>query len=128
MRCGFEHHAINFARGADARLHHMAFELRDAYMQQACDPFGRRKILLLWGPVRYGPGHNIATYHRNPDGYLIELFYDMDRMVDEELGYFSRALVSRLVAAPEDLTGAARHLGRSLAPKRRTPLKMRGGT
>lgn len=89
MRCGFEHHAINFARGSDARLHHMAFELRDAsHMQQACDLLGRRKIPLLWGPVRHGPGHNIATYHRNPDGYLIELYYDMDRMADEELGYF----------------------------------------
>ena len=41
MRCGFEHHAINFARGTDARLHHMAFELRDAsHMQQACDLLG----------------------------------------------------------------------------------------
>lgn len=89
MRCGFEHHAINFARGADVRLHHMAFELRDAsHMQQACDLLGRRKIPLLWGPVRHGPGHNIATYHRNPDGYLIELFYDMDRMTDEALGYY----------------------------------------
>jgi catechol-2,3-dioxygenase len=89
MRCGFEHHAINFARGTDARLHHMAFELRDAsHMQQACDLLGRNTINLLWGPVRHGPGHNIALYHRSPDGYLIELFYDMDRMVDEELGYF----------------------------------------
>jgi catechol-2,3-dioxygenase len=89
MRCGFEHHAINFARGADARLHHIAFELRDAsHMQRACDLLGRNKIPLLWGPVRHGPGHNIATYHRNPDGYLVELFYDMDRMTDEDLGYF----------------------------------------
>lgn len=89
MRCGFDHHALNFARGNDVRLHHMAFELRDAsHMQQACDLLGRRKINLLWGPVRHGPGHNIATYHRNPDGYLVELFYDMDRMVDEELGYY----------------------------------------
>jgi len=89
LRCGFEHHALNFARGSDARLHHMAFELRDAsHMQQACDLLGRRKINLLWGPVRHGPGHNIASYHRNPDGYLIELFYDMDRMADEELGYY----------------------------------------
>jgi catechol-2,3-dioxygenase len=89
MRCGFEHHAINFARGTDARLHHIAFELRDAsHMQQACDLLGRRKIPLLWGPVRHGPGHNIAVYHRNPDGHLVELFYDMDRMTDEDLGYF----------------------------------------
>ncbi|HEY4986444.1 MAG TPA: VOC family protein [Bradyrhizobium sp.] len=89
MRCGFEHHALNFAPGSDGRLHHMAFELRDAsHMQQACDLLGRRGIELLWGPVRHGPGHNIAIYHRNPDGYLVEMFYDMDRMVDEDLGYF----------------------------------------
>src|SRR5256885_987826 len=89
MRCGFEHHSINFARGADGRLHHIAFELRDAaHMHQACDLLGRRKIALLWGPVRHGPGHNVAIYHRNPDGYLVELFFDLDRMVDEELGYF----------------------------------------
>jgi catechol 2,3-dioxygenase-like lactoylglutathione lyase family enzyme len=89
MRCGIDHHSLNFARGNEMRLHHMAFELRDAsHMQQACDLLGRRKFELLWGPVRHGPGHNIATYHRNSDGHLIELFYDMDRMVDEELGYF----------------------------------------
>ena len=88
MRCGFEHHSMNFARGVDCRLHHLAFELRDAsHMHQACDLLGRRGIPILWGPVRHGPGHNVAVYHRNPDGYLIELFYDMDLMVDEELGY-----------------------------------------
>ena len=89
MRCGFEHHSMNFARGVDGRLHHLAFELRDAsHMHQACDLLGRRGIPILWGPVRHGPGHNVAIYHRNPDGYLIELFYDMDLLVDEELGYF----------------------------------------
>jgi catechol-2,3-dioxygenase len=89
MRCGFEHHSMNFARGVDGRLHHLAFELRDAsHMHQACDLLGRRKIPILWGPVRHGPGHNVAVYHRSPDGCLIELFYDMDLMVDEELGYF----------------------------------------
>jgi catechol 2,3-dioxygenase-like lactoylglutathione lyase family enzyme len=89
MRCGFEHHVINFARGTEARLHHIAFELRDAsHMLGACDLLGRNKVPLLWGPVRHGPGHNIAAYHRNPDGHLVELFYDMDRMTDEALGYF----------------------------------------
>lgn len=89
MRCGFEHHTLNFARGGERRLHHMAFELRDgAHMLQACDLLGRKRIEILWGPVRHGPGHNVAIYHRNPDGQLVELFFDMDRMVDEELGYY----------------------------------------
>lgn len=89
MRCGPEHHAMNFAGGAEARIHHLAFELRDAsHMHQACDLLGRNKFQILWGPVRHGPGHNLAVYHHNPDRYLIELYYSMDLMLDEELGYF----------------------------------------
>ncbi len=89
LRCGPEHHAMNFARGAEARIHHLAFELRDAsHMHQACDLLGRNKFQILWGPVRHGPGHNVAVYHHNPDRCLIELYYSMDLMLDEELGYF----------------------------------------
>jgi catechol 2,3-dioxygenase-like lactoylglutathione lyase family enzyme len=89
MRCGPEHHAMNFARGSDGRLHHIAFELRDAsHVHQACDLLGRHRCQILWGPVRHGPGHNIAVYHRNPDDQMVEFFTDLDRMVDEEGGYF----------------------------------------
>ena len=89
LRCGPEHHAMNFARGTEARILHLAFELRDAsHMHQACDLLGRNKFQILWGPVRHGPGHNVAVYHHNPDRYLIELYYSMDLMLDEELGYF----------------------------------------
>ena len=89
MRCGPEHHAMNFARGTDGRLHHLAFELRDAsHMHQACDLLGRNRVQILWGPVRHGPGHNVAVYHYDPDRHLIELYYSMDMMLDEELGYF----------------------------------------
>ena len=89
LRCGPEHHAMNFARGTEARIHHLAFELRDAsHMHQACDLLGRNKFQILWGPVRHGPGHNVAVYHHDPDRHLIELYYSMDLMLDEELGYF----------------------------------------
>ena len=47
-----------------------------------------KKIRILWGPVRHGPGHNVATYHRNPDEHTIELYIELDQMKDEELGYF----------------------------------------
>jgi hypothetical protein len=70
-------------------MHHVAFELRDfSHMQNACDLLAQRNIPILWGPVRHGPGHNIAIYHRTPDDQLIELFCELDRMLDEELGYF----------------------------------------
>ncbi|MDF0519311.1 VOC family protein [Bradyrhizobium yuanmingense] len=89
MRSGYEHHTLNFARAPVRSLHHLAFELRGpSHMQQACDHLARNKLNILWGPVRHGPGHNTAVYHRNPDGHLVELFHDLDRMIDEELGYF----------------------------------------
>ena len=57
-------------------------------MHQACDLLGRNRVQILWGPVRHGPGHNVAVYHYDPDRNLIELYYSMDLMLDEELGYF----------------------------------------
>jgi len=89
MRCGSDHHTLNFVAGEGRRMNHIAFELRDSsHMHRACDLFGRNRIRILWGPVRHGPGHNVAVYHRNPDGQIVELFFDLDRMTDEELGYF----------------------------------------
>ena len=70
-------------------MHHIAFELKDwAQMQSACDFLGSKNIQLAWGPGRHGPGHNIYTYHRNPDDQIIELFTELDKMLDEKLGYF----------------------------------------
>ena len=55
---------------------------------QNCDLLAANKVDILWGPVRHGPGHNVATYHQAPDGHMIEFFSELDRIVDEELGYF----------------------------------------
>ena len=89
MRCGPDHHTVNFVRGKRTIMHHIAFELKDwAQIQQACDFLGGKNINIIWGPGRHGPGHNIYTYHRNPDDQIIELFTELDKMLDEKLGYF----------------------------------------
>jgi catechol 2,3-dioxygenase-like lactoylglutathione lyase family enzyme len=89
MRCNPDHHTVNFIRGERPEMHHIAFELKDmSHLQNACEMFAMKKVKLLWGPVRHGPGHNVATYHRNPDEQTIELFIELDLMKDEELGYF----------------------------------------
>jgi catechol-2,3-dioxygenase len=89
MRCSHEHHTVNFTRGTEIRLNHMAFELRDAaHMHRACDIIGGHGMRILWGPVRHGPGHNVAFYHRDPDGHIVEMFYNLDSMTDEELGFY----------------------------------------
>jgi len=89
MRCGPDHHTVNFVQGKTTRMHHIAFELKDwAHVLTACDYLGAQDIPIIWGPGRHGPGHNIFTYHRNPDDQIIELFTELDKMMDESLGYF----------------------------------------
>lgn len=41
-----------------------------------------------WTGGRHGPGHNLFTYHKDPDGNVIELFTQIDRMTDESKGYW----------------------------------------
>jgi catechol 2,3-dioxygenase-like lactoylglutathione lyase family enzyme len=89
MRCSPDHHTVNFVTGKSDKLHHIAFELKDwAHVQSACDFLSKKDIRLEWGPGRHGIGHNIFTYHRNPDHQITELFTEIDLMLDEDLGYF----------------------------------------
>jgi catechol 2,3-dioxygenase-like lactoylglutathione lyase family enzyme len=89
MRCNADHHAVNFVRGDAARLHHFAFEVRDfAQLQTACDLLGQKRIPIAWGPVRLGPGHNVAIFHRNADAQMVEFYAELDQMKDEGLGYW----------------------------------------
>jgi catechol 2,3-dioxygenase-like lactoylglutathione lyase family enzyme len=89
LRCGPDHHTVNFIRGPNTRMHHFAFEVKDtAQLTAGCDLLGRKNYEIVWGPVRHGPGHNIALYHRNPDDLMVEFFTDLDRMSDEEGGFF----------------------------------------
>jgi hypothetical protein len=80
---------VNFLRGDVVRVHHFAFELNDfPHVKNACDLLARRGIPLVWGPLRFGPGHNVAVFHRNQDDQLVEFYIELDQMKDEELGYF----------------------------------------
>jgi catechol 2,3-dioxygenase-like lactoylglutathione lyase family enzyme len=89
MRCNADHHAVNFITGKTINMHHIAFELRDfSHMQSACDLLGQSNIPIIWGPVRLGPGHNVAIFHRNSDDWVVEFYIELDQMKSEELGYY----------------------------------------
>ena len=89
LRCNADHHVVNFIRGPQARMHHMAFEVKDfAHLQTGCEVLGNRGIPISWGPVRLGPGHNVAIFHRNADDQMVEFYAELDQMKDEDLGYF----------------------------------------
>lgn len=89
MRCNPDHHTVNFLSAPKRGLHHIAFELNDwNHVKQACDLLSDHDLDLIWGPGRHGPGHNIFTYHLNPDGVTVEMFAELDVMSNEENGWF----------------------------------------
>ena len=89
LRCGADHHTINLITGKYAAMQHFAFELADAaHLQAACDAFRRHGVDVMWGPIRHGIGHNLAAYHLDPEGQIVEICAELDRMSNEELGYF----------------------------------------
>lgn len=90
LRCNSDHHAANFMASTKKRgMHHIAYEMRDLnHLQTMLDHLGKEGYQLDWGPGRHGPGHNIFTYHQDPDGNMIELFTQLDVINDESKGYF----------------------------------------
>lgn len=89
LRCGPDHHTVNFLTGRATSAHHIAYELRDrSHLLEACDLLAQEKRPIIWGPGRHRVGHNLFVFHRDPDDHIIELYAELDLMKDEGLGYF----------------------------------------
>ncbi|WP_068672075.1 VOC family protein [Oceanobacillus sp. Castelsardo] len=93
LTCNTDHHVLNISSLGkyigSPNLYHLAFELRDASHQyRSLDILAKNNIPVVWGPTRHTAGHNIAAYHHDPDGNLVELFIDMDQLIPG-LGYFN---------------------------------------
>lgn len=84
MTCNRDHHVLNFFTSDKKGMHHIAYEMRSYnHLIQSIDYLRLNNISLEWGPSRHGAGHNIATYHHDADGNLIELFTDADIFIKE---------------------------------------------
>lgn len=86
MRCNADHHAVAVtASDGPSGLHHFAFDLVDwSEIKRACDHLYGMGVRLEAGPVRHGPGHNIAIYFRDPDGLRIELTCEMEQILHRQ--------------------------------------------
>jgi catechol-2,3-dioxygenase len=85
LRCNTDHHTVNVMESdKHSGLHHSAFEMRDVvHLKDVLDVLAKHDVRLQWGMGRHGPGHNIFSYHTDPDGNRIELFCEIDRILDE---------------------------------------------
>ncbi|MGH2939609.1 MAG: VOC family protein [Solirubrobacterales bacterium] len=82
-RCNDDHHTLSFMQGVDA-LHHFAFEVSSIVdLANLGDCLGEAGRTILWGPGRHGAGDNIAMYHQEPSGAIVEYYTDMQRIVNE---------------------------------------------
>jgi catechol-2,3-dioxygenase len=90
LRCNRDHHAINLMQSVKRQgLFHVAFEMRDfMHLKDQLDHIASHGHTLEWGPGRHGAGHNIFSYHRDPDGSFVELFTEIDIIANERTGEF----------------------------------------
>jgi catechol-2,3-dioxygenase len=83
LRCNHDHHGVAVSTGPGL-LHHYAWEVRDvSELVRLCDHLDDCGVEVLWGPVRHGAGENIAVYHREPSGAVVEHYTDMERIYDD---------------------------------------------
>lgn len=85
LRCDADHHGLAVAPRSEGNvLHHHAWELQDlSALGKQLDHLALDGDRIIWGPVRHGPGFNIATYMLEPEGAVIEMYTDLLRIEDE---------------------------------------------
>jgi catechol 2,3-dioxygenase len=86
LRCDTDHHGIAVGPREDGDLlHHYAWEVQDlSAIGKYCDHIGSEGMEIIYGPVRHGPGFNLATYRLDPLGCLVEVYSDLCRIYDDE--------------------------------------------
>jgi catechol 2,3-dioxygenase-like lactoylglutathione lyase family enzyme len=76
LRCNSDHHSVR---------------LRIAGQRKHCELMrctGEVQHPTYLGSLRFGPGHNVAVFHRDHDGQVVEFYAELDQMNDEKLGYY----------------------------------------
>jgi catechol-2,3-dioxygenase len=85
IRCSRNHHSIALAQSEGASLNHVAFEMED--IDALMRGVGRLKLAdqeVGWGVGRHaGPGNNVFSYFRDPNGFAIEYTTEVDQVGDD---------------------------------------------
>lgn len=85
LRCNNDHHGIAVQKAPEASLHHYAFQTQSIVdIARLGDRLARSGSRLAWGPLRHGAGSNIAGYYVDPSGGGVELYADLEQIVDRE--------------------------------------------
>ncbi|GII90739.1 VOC family protein [Sinosporangium siamense] len=80
------YHCLALARADVNGLHHVQFTVKDGpAVLEAHEAMTRNdEVEILWGPVRHGPGHNVAIYFRDHVGHIMEFSSEEETILDDE--------------------------------------------
>jgi catechol 2,3-dioxygenase-like lactoylglutathione lyase family enzyme len=83
MRSNHEHHTLACFRRKSPGIDHFSFEAGDwATIKTWCDRMGERRIPIIWGPGRHGPGNNLFIFIRDSDSNWIEISAELEVIYD----------------------------------------------
>jgi len=87
VRCNPDHHGLALIEATTPKLHHFALEVFDwSSLRQSCDFLLSRRVPIVNGPGRHGPGFNLFIYFATADGNMVEYFCDMLQIWHDERG------------------------------------------
>ena len=83
MRSNHEHHTLACFRHSRRGIDHHSYEAGDwSLIKDWCDRMGERRIRVIWGPGRHGPGNNLFAFIEDPDGNWIEISAELEVVRD----------------------------------------------
>ena len=83
MRSNHEHHTLACFRHGRQGMDHHSYEAGDwSVIKDWCDRMGERRIPIMWGPGRHGPGNNIFIFVEDPDDNWIEISAELEVVRD----------------------------------------------
>jgi uncharacterized protein YciI len=79
------YHCLVVVRGEEPAVHHYQMSLKSVDSFYATyDALKAGGVDVEWGPLRHGPGHNIAMYFQDGAGYWVEYSVEEEIILDDE--------------------------------------------
>lgn len=81
----FLYHCLVVVRGEEPGVHHIQMSLKNPDTFYATyDALKAAGVDVGWGPLRHGPGHNIAMYFQDGAGYWVEYSVEEEIILDDQ--------------------------------------------
>ncbi len=79
----YHHTGLVKSPEATPSMNHAGFEVENfEALKRMADICWKNSVRILWGPSRHGPGHNLFIYFPDPDGNVIEIFTELDKIYE----------------------------------------------